>query len=89
MSYRLAGKARSDLLEIWSHIADDNETAADRFVDLLIRHFRTLGGNPYAGRNRDEIRIGYRSFLSASIWCFIESSRAASRLCEWCMAAAI
>jgi plasmid stabilization system protein ParE len=36
---RLTRHARRDLLEIWQHIAEDDELAADRFIDLLIRHF--------------------------------------------------
>lgn len=27
------------LLEIWQRIAEDDEPAADRFIDLLIHHF--------------------------------------------------
>lgn len=46
MTYRLSGRARRDLLQIWNYIAEDNEPAADRFLDLLIRHFRLLGQNP-------------------------------------------
>ena len=62
MAYRLTARARRDLVEIWRHIAEDNESAADRFVDLLIHHLRMLGENPKAGRTRDELRLGYRSF---------------------------
>jgi toxin ParE1/3/4 len=62
MTYRLTRRARRDVLNIWRHIAGNNEPAADRFIDLLTHHFRLLGDNPYAGRNRDELRSGYRSF---------------------------
>lgn len=61
-TYRLTAQARQDLLDIWNHIAEDNEPAADRFFDLLIHHFQLLGQNPSAGRRRDELRSGYRSF---------------------------
>jgi toxin ParE1/3/4 len=50
------------VLQIWQYIADDNEPAADRFIDLLIRYFSLLGDNPRAGRRRDDLRRGYRSF---------------------------
>ena len=60
--YRLTRRARRDLLEICRYIAKDSEAAADRFIDLLIHRFRTLGSNPYAGRERNELRPGYRSF---------------------------
>ena len=62
MTYRLAKRARADVLDIWRHIATDNEIAADRFIDLVIRRFRLLGENPYAGRLREDLRPGYRSF---------------------------
>ena len=62
MTYRLARRARADVLDIWRYIAADNETAADRFIDLLTRRFRLLGENPYAGRVRDDLRPGYCSF---------------------------
>jgi toxin ParE1/3/4 len=49
------------VLLIWRDIAQDNEPAADRFIDRLMRAFQLLGDNPHAGR-RDELRAGYRSF---------------------------
>lgn len=51
MAYRLARCARHDVLNIWRRIAEDNESAADRFIDLLAHHFGrweiclTLAGN--------------------------------------------
>lgn len=62
MAYRLTRRARLDILDIWNFIAADDEAAADRFVDALTRRFLVLGDNPYAGRARDELRPGYRSF---------------------------
>ena len=62
MKYRLTQQARRDVLHIWTYIAEDNEDAADRFFDLLTQHFAMLGKNPYAGRAREELRSGYRSF---------------------------
>lgn len=62
MAYRLARRARLDILDIWNYIAGDNVAAADRFVDALTRRFQVLGDNPYAGRARDDLRAGYRSF---------------------------
>jgi toxin ParE1/3/4 len=62
MTYRLSGRARRDLVQIWRYIANDNEPAADRFIDLITQRLELLGENPYAGRSRDELRPGYRSF---------------------------
>ncbi len=62
MTYRLARRARADVLGIWRHIGTDNENATDRFIDLLTRRFHLSGENPYAGRLREDLRPGYRSF---------------------------
>lgn len=62
MTYRLTRRARRDVLQIWQCIASDSEPAADRFIDVLVHHFRLLGDLPEAGRARDELRPGYRSF---------------------------
>lgn len=62
MTYCLSSRARRDILVIWNYIADDNEQAADRFIDFLIQHFKLLERNPHIGRRRDDLRAGYRSF---------------------------
>lgn len=62
MAYRLTARARRDLLQIWAYIADDSETAADRFIDFLTQQFQLLGDSPHIGRRRDDLRLGYRSF---------------------------
>lgn len=62
MTYCLSRRARLDILLIWNYIAEDNEQAADRFIDLLLQRFQLLGRNPHIGRRRDELRVGYRSF---------------------------
>jgi plasmid stabilization system protein ParE len=46
MIYRLTRRAKRDVVAIWVHIAEDNENAADRFVDLLTRNFQLLGKHP-------------------------------------------
>lgn len=62
MRYRLSRQARQEMLAIWIDIARDNEPAADRVIDQFVHHFQVLGRNPYAGRSRDDLREGYRSF---------------------------
>jgi toxin ParE1/3/4 len=54
--------ARSDLLAIWDYIADDNETRADAFIDLIDQKFQELAKHPQMGRSRDELAEGLRSF---------------------------
>lgn len=47
---------------MWSLIAADNETAADGVLDRIEGILRMLGEHPEAGRNRDEVSAGLRSF---------------------------
>ncbi|MGO9177343.1 MAG: type II toxin-antitoxin system RelE/ParE family toxin [Desulfobaccales bacterium] len=54
--------ARSDLSEIWDYIADDNETRADAFVDIIDQKFQALASYPNMGRSRDELEEGPGSF---------------------------
>jgi plasmid stabilization system protein ParE len=60
MTYRVTRRARRDILGIWRYIAEDNERAADRFIDLLTRHFQVLGDNPRARRRRGFDPVDYR-----------------------------
>ena len=55
-------RARSDLSEIWNYIAEDNETRADAFVDLIDQKFQALASHPSLGRSRNELEEGLRSF---------------------------
>jgi toxin ParE1/3/4 len=54
--------ARIDLSEIWDYIADDNETRADAFIDLIDQKFLELANHPKMGRSRDELAESLRSF---------------------------
>jgi len=60
--YRLSDHARDDLDEIWLYIADDDPTAADRFIDKLIRKIGTLADSPGVGPQRPELAPDLRSF---------------------------
>lgn len=62
--------ARSDLVEIWSFIADDNQVAADRFLNTLETKLKTLSTQPQMGRTRPELMAGLRSFPVASYVVF-------------------
>ena len=59
---RLSRLAEQDLLDIWTHIAKDNQEAADRFIDLLVQKCDNLGAFPEMGRRRDELAPLLRSF---------------------------
>lgn len=55
-------KAKADLIEIWRHIARDNEAAADRLLDRIQSVLLMLSNQPDAGRARPELHDGLRSF---------------------------
>src|SRR3989304_10024321 len=60
--YRLSDHARDDLDEIWLYNAADDPTAADRFIDKLIRKIGTLADSPGVGPWRPELAPDLRSF---------------------------
>jgi toxin ParE1/3/4 len=57
-----SSQAEQDIGDIWLFIAEDDEAAANRVKDRLLEVFRMLAANPGAGRARDEIRKGLRSY---------------------------
>ena len=55
-------RAHLDLNEIWDYIAEDGESRADAFIDLLDQKLRLLARSPNMGRARDELENDLRSF---------------------------
>ena len=63
MAHRLAPEAKADLDEIWFYVASNSSIeTADRFVDSITARFVLLATHPRAGRRRDNLRPGIRSF---------------------------
>ena len=54
-------RAETDLVEIWSYIADDNEPAADRLLGRVDGELKMLLEHPQAGRLRPELKPELRS----------------------------
>lgn len=65
--------ARADLIDIWQYIAQDNETAADRFLNRIEQALLMLRDNPRAGRARNELAKGMRSFPVGNYVLFYRS----------------
>jgi len=59
---RISPRASSDLIEIWSYIADDSVANADAFIDRLNETMQLLAGKPGSGRHREELAPGMQSF---------------------------
>ena len=66
----VSSEAREDMAEIWSHIAADNEGAADREIASFHERFTTLAENAMAGRSRAELLPNIRSFAAGSYTLF-------------------
>jgi|SRR6185295_8974967 len=58
---RVTDLAADDLEGIWLTIGENNPLNADAFIAKLWEAFEHLAQFPFAGRNRDELRAGYRS----------------------------
>jgi toxin ParE1/3/4 len=61
--FRLADAARRDLEGIWDYIAEDNPSAADSFVAMLIEKCQLLAKEPEIGRDRPEIKAGLKTVI--------------------------
>jgi toxin ParE1/3/4 len=53
--YQFTPQAVADLFDIWSFVAQDNPTAADRVEDAVFRACDFLADSPLAGRIRKEL----------------------------------
>lgn len=53
--------AQTDLLEIWSYIAEDSPEAADRLILAIARTLDKMVAYPEMGRQRDDLQIPMRS----------------------------
>ena len=60
--YIVTARAETDITEILLYIAADNPDAALLLKERFDGVFETLAENPKAGRERDEISSGLRSF---------------------------
>jgi len=62
-AYALRELAVADLEAIWVYTAEQwGVEQAERYLKSLFACFEDLAENPQLGRQRDEVRAGYRSF---------------------------
>ena len=60
---RLSPLAELDLEEIWLYVAQDSGIdTADRLIEEITKRFALLATHPDAGRLREDIAAGVRSF---------------------------
>lgn len=56
-TYQFTPQATSDLLEIWSFIAEDNPTAADEVVEAIFRGCQFLARAGYQAKRATEVSV--------------------------------
>ena len=59
----LTPEAQSDLIKIWSYIAQYNQEAANNIIDKIYQKSQTLAESPYIGTARPELAPDLRSFV--------------------------
>lgn len=55
--------AETDLIDLWTFVARDNPSAADRLIDQIYEKLRLLATTPKLGRPRPELHASIRSFV--------------------------
>ncbi len=55
-------EARADAEQIWEYIARYDPATADRLLDQILETCQMLADNPGAGRRRENLAPGLRSF---------------------------
>ena len=63
MKVRVSGKARADLLQIHSYLAERNPAAAESVLQDINSKLRQLSHFPFMGRERPEFAQNLRSAL--------------------------
>lgn len=63
---RLTQSAQTDLLEVWTYIAEENMDAADGVLDAIERDATLLATQPMMGRARNELVRGIRSWPTST-----------------------
>ena len=59
----LARSARTELAEIWSHIALDDPNSADHAIEQIVAGLERLALFPLSGRSREELAASLRSYF--------------------------
>jgi len=62
MNYRLSPEAQEDIDAIWDYIAQDDPSAAERFIARLGEKFFMLTQQPRSGRPCEELAPSLRCF---------------------------
>ena len=74
---RVSHQAKRDLGDIWRYVANDADSieVADRIVESVTTRFAMLAQQPHAGRSREDIDPGVRSFPSGNYLIYYRESK--------------
>ena len=77
MKIVVSDRARRDLLDIFSYLAERNPTAAESALHAIQDKFEHLSRFPFIGRERESLASGLRSLLAGThlIFYVVESDR--------------
>jgi toxin ParE1/3/4 len=60
---RITPQGEADLEAAWAYLAQQSEAAADRQLDAILERARFHAQFPLAGRSREDLSPGLRSFV--------------------------
>ena len=83
MSVTITDLAEADLEAVWSYVAADDPVAADDLLDRIMGVLDMLASTPQAGRIRNELGHGVRSYSTGNFWSYTGSSMACCRFYVW------
>lgn len=74
---RVSRRAERDLDSIWTHVAAGANSfdVADHVIDAIVANFAMLARQPRAGRRREDIDPGVRSFVSGAYLIYYRETR--------------
>jgi toxin ParE1/3/4 len=78
--FRVSRRAETDIATIRRYIAQENPTAADKFVAELFGLFQTLGRSPEIGQQRPDLRAHLRSISHGSYVVFYYPARSGAEI---------
>jgi toxin ParE1/3/4 len=66
MAHRISPSAERDLLQIWHYVIEQTGSLrkADQLIRGMVDTIAKLSKRPLAGRRRDDLSPGFRSFVS-------------------------
>ena len=75
MKIFISERAKRDLLQIFSYVAERNQFAADNIIEAIDSKFEQLSRFPFIGRERTSLAEGLRSIVARTHLIFYTVER--------------